>query len=264
MHHAAHATTRATTHATRHAAVRTPLSRLSEGTASSGLAPSTRARATAGLPRRPLLAALTSLALLGLAGPLMAVPDAAAQRQEAQQHFLAAADGNSAHIEPAAEQYTALSAADPSDPVLRAYAGAATSMRANTTMLPWRKMSYAEDGLAQIDKALAQLGAAQERAASPAGVPVALEVRYVAASTFLALPGLFNRGARGEQLLAQVLAAPALAQAPAGFQATVWLYAGRHAVKNGKRDEARQWLQRAADSGVTQQASTARQSLQGL
>ncbi|MEY4749419.1 MAG: hypothetical protein RIQ60_1633 [Pseudomonadota bacterium] len=203
-------------------------------------------------------------------------------RQIALQNFLAAVDGDTARIEPAAEQFAALSAADAADPVLRAYAGAATAMRANTTLLPWRKLKFAEDGLAQLDKALAQLGAAQERASAgtspgnipgsvasaistaPAAVPAALEVRYVAASTFLALPGLFNRGARGEQLLAQVLAAPALAQAPAAFQATVWLQAGRHAAKAGRKDEARLSLQRAAESGVTQQASAARLTLQGL
>jgi hypothetical protein len=224
-------------------------------------------------------ATLASLALLGaLASPVLAATPAEPattqhaqpqqqsqqQRQTAQQHFLAAVDGDTARIEPAAEHYTALSAADAADPVLRAYAGAATTMRANTTWLPWRKMKFAEDGLAQLDKALAQLGPAQESAAAPGAVPAALEVRYVAAATFLALPGMFNRGARGEQLLAQVLAAPAQAQAPAAFQATVWLYAGRHAAKAGRKDEARQWLQRAAGSGVQQQASAARQTLQGL
>jgi hypothetical protein len=197
-----------------------------------------------------------------LASPaLMAAPDAATY-QSARAHFQPALNGDSAAIDPAAAQLKALSDAEPADPVLRAYAGAATSMRARTTWLPWRKMGFAEDGLAQIDKALAQLTPAHE--AAPTGaVPLALETRYVAASSFLAMPDMFNRGARGEQLLAQVLSAPALAAAAPEFQSTVWLYAGKRAALAGHKDEARQWLAKVA-SGGTARAAAAQQLLAGL
>ncbi|MFT3817417.1 MAG: hypothetical protein QM750_07310 [Rubrivivax sp.] len=134
--------------------------------------------------------------------------------------FNEAGPANHAAIDDAAQRFTQLSAARPQDPVLRAYAGAATAMRAQTTWLPWRKMGYAEDGLAQIDKALAQLTAAHD-APLHRGVPAVLETRLIAATTFLALPAMFNRGERGRALLAQVQSSPLLAGSPAPFQAEV-------------------------------------------
>lgn len=173
-----------------------------------------------------------------------------------------AAAGDNASIEPALTEFKALSGAEPADPVLRAYLGAATSMQAVTTMLPWRKMGFAEDGLAQIDKALAQLTPAHD-APLHQGVPASLETRFVAASTFLNLPGLFNRGPRGTQLLAEVTQSPLLAQAPLGFRGAVWLRAAREAVKAQNNGEARQWLDKVIAAGAPQ-ATVAQAQLKGL
>ncbi|MFO1268343.1 MAG: hypothetical protein U1F67_17155 [Rubrivivax sp.] len=98
-----------------------------------------------------------------------------------------ALNGDSGAVEAAAARWRALSEAEPGDPVLRAYAGSATAMLARTTMLPWRKMSHAEDGLALLDKALAQLTPAHDAPAYQ-GVPASLATRFTAASTFLACP----------------------------------------------------------------------------
>ncbi|MFM2068747.1 MAG: hypothetical protein RLZZ584_3656 [Pseudomonadota bacterium] len=219
--------------------------------------------------RRQLLASSSTLATALLCASLLAtalpLPAAAspATVEAARARFQPALAGDSAAIDAAATQIKALSDAEPADPVLRAYAGAATSLRARTTILPWRKMAHAEDGLALLDKALAQLTPAHEIA--PAGaVAAALETRYTAASTFLALPGMFNRGPRGEQLLAQVLQAPALASAAPGFQATVWLYAGKHAAQLGHKDDARQWLAKAAASATPRAAEAQQLLAQGL
>src|SRR5438045_1017958 len=76
---------------------------------------------------------------------------------------------------------------DPANPVRLAYAGAATSMKARDAMLPWKKMSYAEDGLAQVDKALSLLQPAHD-APLQNHTPGSLETRFVAASTFLSMP----------------------------------------------------------------------------
>jgi hypothetical protein len=177
-------------------------------------------------PASPFLAALWAATLsLGLAGPCAAAADAASFGA-ASAGFSRAVDGDEAAIAPAAEEWARLSAADPVDPVLRAYAGAATALRARTTLLPWKKMSLTEDGLALIDKALAQLTPAHD-APLYRGVPASLETRYTAASTFLALPALFNRQARGAKLLDEVIRSPLFAAAPAPFKATVWLQAAR-------------------------------------
>lgn len=200
-------------------------------------------------------AALTAaLAGLLLAPPAaLAAPDAAAFAA-AMAEFGRAAGGQEAAIESAASQLTQLADAEPTDPVLRAYAGAATSMRATTTMLPWKKMSYAEDGLAMLDKALALLTPAHD-APLHRGVPASLEVRFTASGTFLALPSMFNRQARGAKLLDDVARSPLLDAAPLPFKAGVWLRAGQEAAKAGKTDDARQWLQKAAASGAPQAAA---------
>ncbi|WP_088281976.1 hypothetical protein [Ideonella sp. A 288] len=199
---------------------------------------------------RPI--ALTPLVLaLGL-HLFVAAPAAAVSPQayaDATAQFQRATEGQTSAIDGAAAQWRALSDAEPTDPVLRAYAGAATSMRALTTLLPWRKISHAEDGLALLDKALAQLTPAHD-APAHRGVPATLEVRFTAASTFLSLPSMFNRGARGARLLDEVVRSPLLEAAPMAFRAQVWLRAGLEAAKDKRTDEARLWLQKAGTSGT--------------
>ena len=134
---------------------------------------------------------------------------------------------------------------------LLAYAGAATSMRATTTMLPWKKMSLAEDGLAQLDKALAMLAPAHEQLLHK-GTPATLETRFVAASAFLAMPSMFNRQPRGAKLLDEVLANPHLTAAPLGFRGAVWLRAGVAALNDKRPDDARRWFQQVISSGAPQ------------
>ena len=148
---------------------------------------------------------------------------------QADATFRRARDGDRAAIAPALAQFTALLQARPGDPRLMAYAGAATAMQARTTWLPWKKIGYAEDGLALIDRALARLTPAHD-AERHHGVPVALETRLTAAATFLALPAMFHRGERGRRLLEQVQRDPALAATPAAFRDAVQRLAAKEAA----------------------------------
>ncbi len=167
--------------------------------------------------------------------------------------FQQAGPDNADAVEDAVQQFQRLSAAHPADPVLRAYAGAATALRATTTRLPWRKMSYAEDGLALIDKALAQLDASHD-APLHRQVPAVLETRFTAASTFLGLPAMFNRNERGRALLQQVLDSPLLNGTPMLFRAAVWQRAARLADADQKPEQARAWYEKLAASGTPQAA----------
>jgi hypothetical protein len=179
-------------------------------------------------------AAALSLAVTALAATPSQLDSAFAQFAQARQ-------GDEAAIGKSAQAFAALLQAEPLNPVLMAYTGAATSMQATTTWLPWKKMSYAEDGLALLDKALI-LVAGVASAPGQGGVPVALQVRLVAANTFLAVPGFMNRAARGAKLLDEMLASPLLADAPLAFRAEVWLTAARWAVKNKRPDDARKYF----------------------
>jgi hypothetical protein len=144
-----------------------------------------------------------------------------------------------------------LSQEKPANPVLRAYAGAATAMRASTTLLPWKKLNHAEDGLALVDKALAQLTPAHD-APLYRHVPATLEVRFTAAGTFLAMPSMFNRHERGLKLLDEVAKSPLMDAAPPPFKGLVWMRAGQEAAKAQRNAEAREWFQKVSASGAPQ------------
>jgi hypothetical protein len=180
-----------------------------------------------------------AIAFAALVGSVWAVPEA--QFQPAFEQFILASKGEDGAIEKSADAFSALLKVEPGNPVLMAYAGASISMKATTTLLPWKKMNYAEDGMALLDKALAMLTPAHD-AALQHQVPSALEVRFVAASTFLAVPGFMNRGARGSKLLNEVLTSPLLAVAPLGYRGNVWMKAASVAAADKRNDEARKYL----------------------
>lgn len=161
--------------------------------------------------------------------------------ESAFRYFISASNGDKSATEPAAEEFEALRKAEPANPVLMAYAGATTAMRAGSTALPWKKMGYAEDGLAVLDKSLAMLTPAHD-APIQHGTPGSLEVRFVAANTFLAVPGFMNRGARGIKLLNEVLASPLFATAPLAFQGTVWMRAAALATQEQRPADAQRYL----------------------
>jgi len=215
-----------------------------------------RSPAAAARPRRLhrlTLALAVCSALLLVATPQTSLAAEAATPSPAVAAALAQFDqasaGQGAAADAAAEQFRSLSAADPGNPVLRAYAGAATTMQARSALLPWKKLGLVEDGLALIDKALAQLTPAHDTPGLR-GVPASLETRFTAASTFLALPAMFNRHDRGERLLAELLANAQLASAPLPFQAAVWLRAGMTAADAHQAEQARQWFDKAARSAT--------------
>jgi hypothetical protein len=206
-------------------------------------------------PRRLVLAAVLALSASAWAAP-------EAQFQPAFEQFQQAAQGSDSAIDRAADAFTTLLKAEPGNPVLMAYAGAATAMKATTTWLPWKKLGYAEDGMALLDKALTVLTPAH-KAPLQHDVPAALEVRFIAASTFLAVPGFMNRGARGAKLLQEVLSNPLLAASPLGFRGDVWLKAADLAAKDKRPDEARQYLNQLIQANAPQ-APAARAQLARL
>ena len=183
-----------------------------------------------------VVAGIVKLSLLAFVVVAHAAPEAAFQ--SATQSFMQASAGDKAAIEPAADAFDALLKAEPANPVLMVYAGASTALKASTTALPWKKMSYAEDGLAQIDKALAMLTPAHD-APVQRGTPGSLEVRFVAANTYLAMPSFMNRGERGAKLLTQVLASPLFERAPLPFKGAVWMRAALLAAKEQRGDDAK-------------------------
>lgn len=181
---------------------------------------------------------------------------------QAHEQFLKANAGDEAAIGEAVARFGELAKAEPSDPVVLVYLGAAIAMQARTTWLPWKKISYAEDGMALQDKAITLLGPKHDAQLST-GVPASIVVRFTAASTFLAVPGFFNRGEQGARLLREVLASAQFDSSPALYKATVWMRAAKLAIDRKHPDEARRYLESVAGSG-TPLAEAAKTQLSGL
>jgi len=212
------------------------------------------------VPRRRLFCHLLLGALLA-GDSLWAMP--APSSTAALAEFARARAGDEAAIADSVRSFSALLQAQPTHPVWLAYAGAATAMQATTTWLPWKKLAFAEEGLALLDKALALLRGQASAVRSAPDLPVDLEVRLVAASTFLAVPGFMNRTERGTHLLSELLASPAMPAAPLAFRGDVWLLAASQAQRQQRPDEARRYLQQTIAAGAPQ-AALARTRLSGL
>ncbi len=201
-----------------------------------------------------------AVAALSMAATALAATPS--QFDSAFAQFAQARQGDEGAMGKSAQAFAALLNAEPLNPVLMAYTGAATSMQANTTWLPWKKMSYAEDGLALLDKALAML-TAEHNQPGARGLAPALEVRLIAANTFLAVPGFMNRGARGTKLLDDLLASPLLGATPLEFRGDVWMTAAKQATKDKRAQDARQYLDQVVRTGAPQ-AQAARTQLKAI
>lgn len=132
-----------------------------------------------------------------------------------------AARADEKRLDAAVAALRALPADAQRQPLLFACLGSAMALQGKAAWMPWNKLKYTEQGLDQLDAALAMLkpehGAVQVR-----GVSVALQTRLVAAATFVAVPdGLFHRRADGRKLLAALRADPLLTATPASFRAEV-------------------------------------------
>lgn len=186
-------------------------------------------------PVAPLLAA----ALMSACAVAQPVSDEAFQ--QAFNRFKQAVGGQTDAVDGAADAFAKLLAEQPGDPVLMAYAGASTSLRARTTVMPWKKLGYAEDGLAQIDKALT-VAASLPNLPAHRGTAGVLELKFVAATSMLAVPPFLNRAQRGTKLLNEVLDNPAFPSAPPAFRAEVLLRAADLALENKQSPQARRYL----------------------
>lgn len=200
---------------------------------------------------------LASSLFFALSSQALAFSDT--QFQAAFQQFIQPAKGNE---ESTANAFNELLKQDPASPLLMAYAGASTGKMAVTTMFPWKKMSYAEEGLAMLEKAL-QLAASNENAQGHGSTPVILEVKFVAATTFLAVPAFMNRGPRGLKLLNEVLEHKQFEKAEPGFRGSVLMRAANLANEQKRPEDAKHYLNDAVKQNVPQ-AEAAKAMLKGM
>lgn len=177
--------------------------------------------------------------LAGSASSAFAAPMADADFATAQAVFFRATDGDGGATEEAVRRFEKLAAANtPQALLFTAYLGAAQTMQGRDAWLPWNKMRATERGLATLDKTLRRLEAAHDKEIFH-GTPLSVEIRLVAATTFLSLPALFNRFDSGKQTLREAFASPAYAAAPGEIKARLHRQAAIAAQRDRiPRDEA--------------------------
>ena len=133
--------------------------------------------------------------------------------------------------------------AHPDHPVIAAYAGAARMMRAERTLLPWKKGELVKQGGAMIEQALER--ARESRAEDE------LEVRYVRAVSAASLPAWMEQGelARAEfAALAEVVSEAVEQGELASHQgARVLLYHAAALREQGEIEAAKRALRKAID-----------------
>lgn len=203
--------------------------------------------------------------LLALLATLPAFADQAADFAAAEAVFQKAVGGDGAAVDESVRRFDKLAAGDgPPALLYSAYLGAAQAMQGRQAWMPWSKMRATERGLATLDKTLRRLDAAFDRELVR-GAPISLEVRLIAASTFLALPSLFNRFDSGKQLLREAFASPAYAAAPGGIKARLHRQAAIAAQHDkNPRDEAAHLKQALEALPAGPIADAARRRLQEL
>jgi hypothetical protein len=145
---------------------------------------------------------------------------------EASAAFQRAVAGDAAAAARAEALFQKLSAEEPGDPVLLAYAGASATMVGRDASSPLDAVKIAEGGLDQIDQALRLLGPQHDRPA-PGQLPPRLETLLVAASSYLQVPDeIFHRQDDGKAALQTALSHPLYARLPPAVQARfTWLSA---------------------------------------
>ena len=166
----------------------------------------------------------------------------------------------------ALETFRQLLAQEPGNVLLMSYTGAATAKAAQYKVTHQEKMQVVNNGMSMLEQALQAVdagnaGNGDRMSGSTADtgsiamhgkVPVRLEVRFVAANTFLALPPSLHQHEHGGALLETVLNDAGFAQAGIDFQGAVWMQAAVLAAQQHRDSDARHWLNQILEQKAPQ------------
>ncbi|WP_444885534.1 hypothetical protein [Microbulbifer sp. PSTR4-B] len=153
-------------------------------------------------------------------------------------------------IEVSYEAFKIAQQQDPTDPAALFYLGASETLMAKESWLPWKKVSYAENGIARMDKALLMLEELENPGRSARGVPRDLLFKGIAATTFTKVPAFFNAFDRGFELYGELMNDPRLSHMP--VQAVSWIYCGalEAADLGEKSDQKSEWQAKVNTRGA--------------
>jgi tetratricopeptide (TPR) repeat protein len=158
--------------------------------------------------------------------------------------FERAVDGDKNAVQSALQAFEDLAKQSPEHPFLEARIGSLMTMQARDAWAPWNKMRYAEQGLDRIDRALERLRT-KDDVVRLIDLPVSYDVYLTAASTFVALPGFFNRLGQAERLLKKLTKHAHFSETVNSFQAAVWLTRAKVAQRQNRKSDYKRYLKQA-------------------
>jgi hypothetical protein len=161
----------------------------------------------------------------------------------AQREFRKGLDGDSTALDHAFTLFEQLVESQPDQPLFLAYLGSSHTLKGRDAWMPWNRLRHVEQGLGYIDKGLAQLTPEHNRILV-ANVPVSVETRLVAITTFLKIPEFFNRFDNAKTLLQTSLAAPEFSMAPPLVQANYFFQAADVARHDNNKNDEREFLRK--------------------
>ncbi len=130
-------------------------------------------------------------------------------------------------------------------PLTLVYLGCTQTLQGRDAFMPWNKMKFAERGLATIQKGL-DLMASQpipvQEQQRLQGLPEYQLATAMAATTYTALPDMFNHFERGYELYLALLNDPSFQQQPFSSTAWVYRYAIEAALRADDQTQAKAWL----------------------
>ncbi|WP_444927289.1 hypothetical protein ACJJI4_04985 [Microbulbifer sp. TRSA002] len=181
----------------------------------------------------------------------VSVSSIAAQDVQMEDLYQKAAAQGGAAIEDSYEVFKTLQKDNPSDPIALFYLGASETLMAKESWLPWRKVSYAENGIARMDKALTIIEEMDNPGRSSQGMPQDLLLKGIAAITFTKVPKFFNSFDRGFELYHELMGDPRMGYMPP--DATHWIYCGalQAAELEGDKELVNLWGAKAESHGIS-------------
>lgn len=164
----------------------------------------------------------------------------------------------------ALNEFKILSMTYPNNPLFLAYQGACYTLVGRDAWMPWNKTNYVKKGLDNIDTALQMIKPEHDRK-TVRNVPISMETRLLAASTFSEVSKSFNYFEKAKRVLNNIFQSIAFNKTSKSLQAQVYLQAAKIARMENKRHEEIKWLQLILEiEPQGESAKKAREQLQEL
>ncbi|MGY0615110.1 hypothetical protein [Vibrio sp. FJH11] len=166
--------------------------------------------------------------------------------------FNQAEQGNSGLVDSVHDELSELLEEQGATPLTLVYLGITETLQGREAFMPWNKMKFTEHGLTTIQKGLDLMlnqpipVHEQQRLQ---GLPEYHLATAMAATTYTALPDMFNHFERGYEMYLVLLDEPSFSQQP--FAATAWVY--RYAIEAALRaedvEQAKKWFMQMEQLG---------------